>query len=419
MSDPVREAMEELEWLFKSSNLPDRAAKYNTVKAALSANGGEAEPVAWAVFADNGNIRIWGREKPEAFPDAAPLYLAPTVKGSLTVQSEPVGYADPDTLTDYRAGDRLHMPVYRPDASEEWQSGIPVYLHPAPPSVAVPDGWKLVPIEPTDEMVRKSNWSGNGDISVNEDWARKTVWDRMIYAAPSPDHSGGETDVRPPKHHTLKTDPAVFDRSAAGRKPWEIRLNDRDFQVGDTVTLQETVFSGAQMREGAALGFTGKELAGQITYVLRGPKYGLADGWCVFSVEPDHIADAGKVEPVDDSDTVYRIGDLGNQIHNLGCSQQNNEELADYLAELAHQAWNLQGELVRERKSAPSDTPSVPENEVKARVVEQAFAQLASEYAPYGLRNTYTAFDVSQHIGSQGKVYAARLRTAGDEGAGR
>lgn len=113
----------------------------DAIKAALSASGGEAEPVAWVVFADNGNIRIWGREKPEAFPEAVPLYLGPTVKDSLTVQSEPIGYADPDSLNDYRAGDRLHIPVYRPDASAEWQSGIPVYLHPAPPSVAVPEGW--------------------------------------------------------------------------------------------------------------------------------------------------------------------------------------------------------------------------------------------------------------------------------------
>ena len=169
----------------------------DAIKAALSASGGEAEPVAWVVFADNGNIRIWGREKPEAFPEAVPLYLSPTVKDFLTVQSEPIGYADPDSLNDYRAGDRLHMPVYRPDASADWQDGIPVYLHPAPPSVAVPEGWKLVPVEPTDEMVRKSNWSGNGDVSVNEDWARKTVWDRMIYAAPSPDHSGDAGKVVP------------------------------------------------------------------------------------------------------------------------------------------------------------------------------------------------------------------------------
>ena len=65
----------------------------------------------------------------------------------------------------------------------------------APQPAQVPEGWRLVPVEPTDEMVRKSNWSGNGDVSVNEDWARKTVWDRMIYAAPSPDHSGGVNEV--------------------------------------------------------------------------------------------------------------------------------------------------------------------------------------------------------------------------------
>ncbi len=157
------------------------------VKAALSANGGEAEPVAWVVFADNGNIRIWGREKPEAFPDAAPLYLAPTVKGSLTVQNEPIGYADPDTLTDYRAGDRLHIPVYRPDASADWQDGIPVYLHPAPPSVAVPEGWKLVPIEPTDEMRAAGHMERDRSPTNRNPYH---VWRAMLTAAPSPDHSG-------------------------------------------------------------------------------------------------------------------------------------------------------------------------------------------------------------------------------------
>jgi len=164
-------------------------------QAALSANGGEAVPVAWVVFADNGNIRIWGREKPEAFPDAAPLYLAPTVKGSLTVQSEPVGYADPDTLTDYRAGDRLHMPVYRPDASKEWQSGIPVYLHPAPPSVAVPFlrhllsviGGVLAGCEPN-HVNEEAGYIG-GQALEELETCEKTLRD-MLTDAPSPDHSG-------------------------------------------------------------------------------------------------------------------------------------------------------------------------------------------------------------------------------------
>lgn len=34
------------------------------------------EPVAWAMFADNGNIRIWAR-KPISHPDCVPLYTAP------------------------------------------------------------------------------------------------------------------------------------------------------------------------------------------------------------------------------------------------------------------------------------------------------------------------------------------------------
>ncbi|MEQ3723476.1 hypothetical protein [Alcanivorax sp.] len=96
-------------------------------------------PVAFAVFEDNGNIRIWGANGKQVDDLRSrfgkrlrPLYATPTVKDSLTAQIEPIGYADPDTLSDYRAGDRLHIPVYRPDASADWQAGIPVYLHTAP-----------------------------------------------------------------------------------------------------------------------------------------------------------------------------------------------------------------------------------------------------------------------------------------------
>ncbi|KZY09598.1 hypothetical protein A3724_16280 [Alcanivorax sp. HI0033] len=78
----------------------------------------------------------------------------------MTVQIDPIGYADPDTLSDYRAGDRLHIPVYRPDASAEWQAGIPVYLHAAPQPAQVPEGWRLVPVEPTTEML------GEGAIAL-------------------------------------------------------------------------------------------------------------------------------------------------------------------------------------------------------------------------------------------------------------
>ncbi|WP_406850159.1 hypothetical protein [Chromobacterium phragmitis] len=51
---------------------------------------------------------------------------------------------------------------------------------------AVPDGWRLVPIKPTEEMIRKSYWSGAGDVNIHEEWAKREVWARMLAAAPSP-----------------------------------------------------------------------------------------------------------------------------------------------------------------------------------------------------------------------------------------
>ena len=139
MSDPVREAMEELEWLFKSSNLPDRAAKYNTVKAALSANGGEA--VAWS--------------RPSNPSNGGAVFTA-----------------DPVVAECWKREGKTVTPLY-----------------PAPPSVAVPEGWKLVPVEPTPEMREAFH-------DANEEWEDGGLnspdhqYQAMLAAAPSPDHSG-------------------------------------------------------------------------------------------------------------------------------------------------------------------------------------------------------------------------------------
>lgn len=70
----------------------------------------ESEPVAWAVFVGNGNIRIWsadptGALRAEFGESLVPLYTAPTIKDSLTVQAQ------------------------------------------------IPEGWKLVPTEPTEDMI--------------------------------------------------------------------------------------------------------------------------------------------------------------------------------------------------------------------------------------------------------------------------
>jgi len=90
------------------------------------------------------------------------------------------------------------------------------------------------------------------------------------------------------KHHELKTDPDVFQASEAGVKPWEIRRDDRVFQVGDLVTLRETKHTGEAMKFGGApLEYTGREREGRIAYIMHGPHYGLARGWCIFSLVED------------------------------------------------------------------------------------------------------------------------------------
>lgn len=77
------------------------------------------------------------------------------------------------------------------------------------------------------------------------------------------------------KHHDLKLKRLYFEDKLAGLKPWEIRKNDRDYQVGDTVTFREVM-----------CGPTGRTLGPVvITYVLLGGReLELApDGVCIFT----------------------------------------------------------------------------------------------------------------------------------------
>lgn len=82
----------------------------------------------------------------------------------------------------------------------------------------------------------------------------------------------------------LKTDSDVFQDVWSGRKTYEIRFNDRDFQVGDTLVLRETEHTGAEMKAGKPLAYTSRELRAEVTHVLAGPIYGLADGWVILSL---------------------------------------------------------------------------------------------------------------------------------------
>lgn len=96
-------------------------------------------------------------------------------------------------------------------------------------------------------------------------------------------------------NHELKTNHEAFEAMIACRKTYEIRKNDRDFQEGDTLTLRETRYTGEEMIsyehpnhpgrivKGRPLEYTGRTMGCVVTHVLRGPIYGLAEGWTILS----------------------------------------------------------------------------------------------------------------------------------------
>jgi hypothetical protein len=56
-----------------------------------------------------------------------------------------------------------------------------------------------------------------------------------------------------------------------------------NYQVGDLLVLKETQHTGEEMRQGAPLQYTGRQVTRRITHIQTG--YGLLPGWAILSVE--------------------------------------------------------------------------------------------------------------------------------------
>jgi hypothetical protein len=81
-----------------------------------------------------------------------------------------------------------------------------------------------------------------------------------------------------PKDHEVKTWPPVFQDMRDGKKPFEYRYNDRDYQVGDILVSRE-------------YGPTTKSYSGRldkyrITYMVKGGQFGIPEGYVIMTVEP-------------------------------------------------------------------------------------------------------------------------------------
>jgi hypothetical protein len=85
------------------------------------------------------------------------------------------------------------------------------------------------------------------------------------------------------KTHELKTDPESFDATWAGLKKYEVRFNDRNYQIGDWLRLCRTKYSSEEMKQGLPLEYTPQTYEFQIRHILTGPVYGLKEGWVILS----------------------------------------------------------------------------------------------------------------------------------------
>lgn len=83
----------------------------------------------------------------------------------------------------------------------------------------------------------------------------------------------------------LKTDKNEFDLVYKGLKTFEIRKDDREpgYLVGDVLCLRETDNTGEQMKNGAALEYTGRQCKRVISHIMKGEVWGLKPGWIVIS----------------------------------------------------------------------------------------------------------------------------------------
>ena len=89
--------------------------------------------------------------------------------------------------------------------------------------------------------------------------------------------------------HVLKCTDYVFDAIRAGKKPWEIRKNDRGFQAGDIVLLYRIE------RDTTKVCYSNEQayppIRARIGWMLQGGQFGIEPGYVIFTLEleePSH-----------------------------------------------------------------------------------------------------------------------------------
>ena len=86
---------------------------------------------------------------------------------------------------------------------------------------------------------------------------------RLIYGGQQMPDKSPTTEV-----HILKTWPEYFEAVASGAKTFELRFDDRGYQVGDHLVLREWSVTE---------GYTGRVIVKRVSYLVRGGVFGLTE----------------------------------------------------------------------------------------------------------------------------------------------
>lgn len=89
-------------------------------------------------------------------------------------------------------------------------------------------------------------------------------------------------DLERGKRHTLKCWRESFQSVWDGVKTFEYRKNDRDYQVGDSLMINE-ILPYVEYADGSPH-YTGRAVGATIVHILHGPDFGVPEGYCVLGI---------------------------------------------------------------------------------------------------------------------------------------
>lgn len=134
--------------------------------------------------------------------------------------------------------------------------------------------------------------------------------------------------------HELKTWEEPFEAVIEGRKHHEIRFDDRGYQEGDTLFLREYVKPEER--------YTGRAIEAEVTYLSRGPSWGLPDNMVVMSIELRSEVLHDNFPPEQEDPDVTRdlllLADAHVPIERIKAWTSEERKLADEWASATHLA---------------------------------------------------------------------------------